>query len=169
MLCGCSAAPVTGDRDPLSYYPDLPQENRYHVYDEEGLQAFVENGSGIALIGDVSDEDCAYAVYVLHDMLETYDLSAGYYEVINEEDQKLVSLIRNHLLDKSVYIDDVSSPLVLFVRKGVIVSLFDEDYFEDNPSYAVPKLQQEIESMQSYLEEQKVDACDDGCQLGGAG
>ena len=85
MLCGCSAAPVTGDRDPLSYYPDLPQENRYHVYDEEGLQTFVENGSGIALIGDVSDEDSAYAVYVLHDMLETYDLSAGYYEVINEE------------------------------------------------------------------------------------
>lgn len=169
MLCGCSAAPVTGDRDPLSYYPNLPQENRYHVYDEEGLRAFVENGSGIVLIGDVSDEDSAYAVYVLHDMLETYDLSAGYYEVINEEDQKLVSLIRKHLLDKSVYIDDVSSPLVLFVRKGVIVNLFDDDYFEDSPSYAVPKLQQEIESMQSYLEEQKVDACDDGCQLGGAG
>ena len=170
ILTGCTATdqPQKQQKDPLSVYKDLPSENRYRVLEDENLQAMVENGSGIIVLGQKKDDESPYAVYVVHDLLETYDLSAGYYEVVNEEDRKLVSFIRDHLTSDSVFTyDEVSCPSVLFVQKGVIVSLFEDDYFEDHPSYAVPQLQEAMESMQKYLEDQKVDACDDGCQLGG--
>ena len=170
VLAGCTTAGNSDKEliDPLAAYKNLPEENRYRILGDDSLEAMVENGTGVIIMAQKNEEDSPYAVYVVHDLLETYDLSAGYYEVMNEDDRNLVSLVKNNLSSGNVYLeDDISCPLVLFVQKGEIVSLFDDDYFEDHPSYAVPQLQQAMESIQSYLQDQKVDACDEGCQLGG--
>ena len=170
VLAGCTMAGNSDKEliDPLAAYKNLPEENRYRILGDDSLEAMVENGTGVIIMAQKNEEDSPYAVYVVHDLLETYDMSAGYYEVVNEKDPSIVSLVKNNLSGGTFYVDDdVSFPLVLFVQKGEIVNLFDDDYFEDHPSYAVPQLQKAMESMQLYLEDQKVDACDEGCQLGG--
>ena len=170
LLAGCTTTDQPGmeQKDPLKVYKNLPEENRYQLLEDDSLKAKVENGTGIIVMAQKNEDDSPYAVYAVHDLLETYDMSAGYYEVVNEKDPSIVSLVKNNLSGGTFYVDDdVSCPIVLFVQKGEIVNLFDDDYFEDHPSYAVPQLQKAMESMQLYLEDQKVDACDEGCQLGG--
>ena len=157
LLAGCTTTDQSGmeQKDPLKAYKNLPEENRYRLLEDDSLKAKVENGTGIIVMAQKNEDDSPYAVYAVHDLLETYDMSAGYYEVVNEKDPSIVSLVKNNLSGGTFYVDDdVSCPLVLFVQK-------------DHPSYAVPQLQKAMESMQLYLEDQKVDACDEGCQLGG--
>lgn len=169
LLAGCQNTPVSGsaDADPLAGYTELPEENRYRVYEKNDLKAFITNGSGVVVLADQNDEDCVGVVYIVHDLLETYDMSCGYYDVTDSHDSEIVQWISDGVQDETLrHSDEIEEPLVLFVEEGSIVSAYDGDWFEEHISNVV-ELMEDMESMRGYLKEREVNGCDDGCTLGG--
>ncbi|MGM9942082.1 MAG: hypothetical protein ACI32N_08875 [Bulleidia sp.] len=169
LLAGCQSTPESqsSTANPLAGYSELPEDNRYRIYEKNDLKTFMANGSGVVMLAQQDDADCANAVYVVNDLLETYEMQAGYYSVEDVHDSEIVQWIRDSVQDVSVWqSDEIEEPLVLFVEQGTVVSAYDDEWFEEHTGN-VAELMDDMYFMQKYLEDRNVDACDDGCTLGG--
>lgn len=162
LLAGCSPTdtPQMENPDPLTHYENLPDEVNYKVYDEDGLKSFIEHGTGVVILVDTDDSESDETVYAFHDLLVEYDMEAGFYEVTDES-------VLDDLFSGSSVLSQMETdcPMVIFVQKGEVISVYEEDCFEENLN-SMENLSESLAQMKEIQLQNEKDACDDGCKLG---
>lgn len=158
-LCGCSSGVNTS-----SVQDSVSSESDVKSYDRDGLESFIEHGTGVVLL-EGTDEISKKTEQMVKKTGEENGITPSFYKVEDETDQDLIYLINSHNVSRVKMLgDSIETPLLLFVEDGMIQTYFMADDFADEEISAM--LTESMSELADYMKANEKDACDSGCKLG---
>ena len=114
-------------------YPDIPVDNNFkYIYAYE-LTDLIKHGTGIVYIGFSSNDWSQYYVNYLYDALKEDNIdNIYYYDLLKDRSRQgkyymeIVDLLSNYLYENDNKKVSLNTPMVLFIKDGVVVHYDDE-------------------------------------------
>ena len=154
LLAGCSTKPEKKDMNLSDEYPNLRSDNHFYYAAEDGIEAFLEHGTGLLLFGS-AERDEEY-VLSLENNLKEVDITSAYYDYEKSKNNSVKESIQKILVVNNIP-TQFNKPLLVFVEEGVIVNYDDGLHLDEKA------IKDALSHIKKIREENGAQGCDDAC------